>query len=452
MVTIAPKDTRGEAWGEALGTALGGVATNYMQHADEMALQNAIHGLAPNASPREIIDALTNVKTHSNKPKQTAIKNLIGAEEFEETRRSHKANEDIDVEKNRIAGLKVRGQGDQEALKQSYLAAGHPEYEADLLVNPDVTPATKQEISRSHGELVKRGIRQPLVPQSEAQQVTPEDQNNEAGVIEEVAAAPIANQEEQAIVESEPAEIPVKEEWPDLPPPPRTTPGEQEKWRASNQRENNKLLKTMTDKAHGRRDAVARLNHAQNLNDSKKLPSGLGRLVINPATGDPYDIAVLGGLVNKETQNFVKTINDFLVNAKDYFGSRVTNFDIVAFKERLPRLLNTDDGRRLIIEQMKLMEELQNINDEEVRNGLKHYGRNASYSDIQNIADEHTTEKEALVLDKINNLVEASDYLDMMNENPKYKNTKLMRDPEGKFKAVKQNQVGTALQKGYEAW
>ena len=52
-------------------------------------------------------------------------------------------------------------------------------------------------------------------------------------------------------------------------------------------------------------------------------------------------------------QQYIKTLNDFISQAKNFFGARVTNFDLQSFKSRLPSLLNTEEGRRAIIEQMR---------------------------------------------------------------------------------------------------
>jgi hypothetical protein len=242
------------------------------------------------------------------------------------------------------------------------------------------------------------------------------------------------------------------DEWPELPEPKNATNAEKSKWRMSNQKENNKLLRETRDKTKAHKNTLVRLNHSKNLNDSKKLPQDIGRLVIDPKTGEPYPEAQLAGLVNKETQSFVKTINDFMIDAKTYFGARVTNFDVQAFKSRLPTLLNTESGRRLIIEQMKIMEELQLLHDQGLEDGLKHYGMNASYSDIQKTVDDRTTGREKELIDKMNNVLEASDKMDIMQNNPKFKGYVLMQNKDGKFKAVKQSDIEKAKKEKYKEW
>jgi|ERR1700690_2528594 len=446
MVTILPKE---DDWADVFRKLGAGAVEGYTNRSDEMALQNAIAGLAPDATPRQILDAVTNTKTYGNEAKQQLFKNYLGAAEFEEMQRKSKKGEEIAQEKNRIAALGKKEPTDAQATKQNYLASGYPEYEADLLVNPDVTPATKQQIAKQHADLTARGLRQPMaLERTETAQEASIDQNEPVTQIK----PEIETESQQEALNQVAQQVAPKPEWPDLPPPPETTPAEREKWRDKNQTFNNKLLQETKEKNKSHTNAEIRYGRAAALNDSHKLPSGLGRLVIDPVTGEPRALASLAGIVNKETQNFVKNINDFLIDAKNYFGGRVTNFDLTSFKSRLPTLMNTEDGRRLIIEQMKLMSELEAAHDRELEKGLKHYGRNASYSDIQRIVDDNVADKQANIIGKINNLDTASGFLDLMANDPKYKDHKLMQSPEGVFQAAPKSKIEGALKRGWKLW
>jgi hypothetical protein len=142
-----------------------------------------------------------------------------------------------------------------------------------------------------------------------------------------------------------------------------------------------------------------------------------------------------------------------LIDAKAYFGNRVTNFDVQAFKSRLPTLLNTGDGRRLIIKQMQLMNDLESLHGTTLEDGLKAYGRDASYSDILSVADQKVAGREKVIIKKINNLDTASNYMDQMAKNPaKFKDTVLMQDPKENFKAMPKDKVNTAISRGWEIY
>jgi hypothetical protein len=469
MVTFIP--ARNE-WADIFGKIGKGASEGYMQRSDENAVRKAIMDLGPNPSAKEMLSALTNTKTYNPQAKRQALSDFLGVEKFEELRRHAQAKEKMETEKNRIAALGKQAQGDQEVRKQNYLDAGYPEYLANIMVDPASTPGVKNHIADEHKELIGRGIRKPLIqqeqqqPASSANAAAAATPANESAPIAEnpiqaqettaaaAAAEPIAQAPETA-VEAPPLTPPPsekKEEWPEIPAPPETTAKEREDWRTKNQTFNNKLLKEVKAKSDAHRNTMIRYDRLTSLNNSNKLPEGMGRLVINPGTGDLYGIAALKGDTSKETQDFVKTLADFLIDAKSYFGGRVTNFDVQAFKTRLPSLLNTSDGRRLIIEQMRLMEQLQTVHDTELGRALKHYGRNASYSDILNVVEDKTKDKEEAVISKIQNLDQASNYLDQMHKDPKFKDHLLMQSPQGKFKAVPNNKVDGAEKKGYTRW
>jgi hypothetical protein len=91
MVTVLPKE---DDWGET-GRQIGQAAVQgYTERSDEKALQKALAGLGPNASARDILNAVTNTKTYSKEAKQTALKNYLGVAEFEELQRKNRAAEE----------------------------------------------------------------------------------------------------------------------------------------------------------------------------------------------------------------------------------------------------------------------------------------------------------------------------------------------------------------------
>lgn len=65
--------------------------------------------------------------------------------------------------------------------------------------------------------------------------------------------------------------------------------------------------------------------------------------------------ADLFGLTSNETQEFKKIQADMLRNVKDWFGSRITNDEIKRFMDRIPSLNQSDEGKRLVIRDLKLL-------------------------------------------------------------------------------------------------
>ena len=57
------------------------------------------------------------------------------------------------------------------------------------------------------------------------------------------------------------------------------------------------------------------------------------------------------------------------------FGARVTNFDLQTFLSRLPGLLNTYEGRKVIIDQMELSSRIAGLYDTALLDVYRHYGQ-----------------------------------------------------------------------------
>lgn len=461
MVTVIQERDKQNPWAQIAEKGIDNAIKGVTERSDEMALKRSIEGLGDNADPRDVLKAIIGTNTYRPEAKEKVLGNYLGVEKFAEIKRHAQKQEEVAVEKNRIAQEKLVSKENNQVLKQSLIEDGMPEHEADLFVNSP--KAVQNRIIASHQELKARNLRQPLAKQPlQGQQAPQPEQGQTTQLVEQSQPEALPEVQGEVGPEIVPPKVvekaieqamPKKEEWPKIAPPPETTYAEKEKWRATNQSTNQKELKEVRDKKKARTESLIRYNRLSTLNDSGKIPSGISRLVINPSTGEPYGVASLLGVVNKETQDYVKTMNDFLSHAKEFFGARVTNFDVQAFKSRLPSLLNTEDGRRMIIEQMKLMEELQVVHDDELEKGLKHYGRNASYSEITNIVDDKVQDRQQQVIQKIDSLDEATEMMNLMQKDPsKFKNTTLMRSPSGQWKAVPNDKVNEAKGRQWMKW
>lgn len=92
------------------------------------------------------------------------------------------------------------------------------------------------------------------------------------------------------------------------------------------------------------------------LNASGKLPKNFGRLNVDKEGNLKF--AFLG---TPEAQRYQKTLNEFSTGAKDTFGARVTNFDLAQYLKRYPTLLNTEEGRRQLLQQMKIVNDINSV-------------------------------------------------------------------------------------------
>ena len=147
-----------------------------------------------------------------------------------------------------------------------------------------------------------------------------------------------------------------------------------------------------------KRDKLSTKN-LDKLNKSEKLPKDLGRLMIDPETGDLRTYAQLAGIASPETQQWVKEIARFQNRAKDAFGSRVTNFDLMSFMKQFPNLLNTQDGRQRILEMIKINYELDELYQNSLDQVYKKYGlgnipQESADELAQKLIEKRTTELE----------------------------------------------------------
>ena len=188
-----------------------------------------------------------------------------------------------------------------------------------------------------------------------------------------------------------------------------------------------------------------RIGLLERYNDSKKLPEGMDKLNINWKTGDIRFPA----LANPETQGFVKTINDFTVKAKETFGARVTNFELQSFMRRLPTLSNSTEGRRLIISQMKSMQELDRLESDSLKEVYDHYGlRGIDPQKAEQVAAELRAPQEERLREKVLQSVSAQTVYEAQELVPADK--VVARDPEGKIVYIFAEKAAQAEEKGYE--
>lgn len=117
-----------------------------------------------------------------------------------------------------------------------------------------------------------------------------------------------------------------------------------------------KQYQVASEKLRGMARDKERLDILESLNKTSKLPENLGRLNV-----DKEGNLRLPFLASAETQRFVKTLNEFSAGAKDSYGSRVTNFDLAQYMKRYPTLLNTDEGRKQLLDQMKVVNQINSV-------------------------------------------------------------------------------------------
>lgn len=354
------------------------------------------------------------------------------------------------IEKDKALNSKVNKgiltQEEKIRQKGNLIKAGWPEHAAEQYL--DAPPGVKGTLEREHTALVERGLRKPLVRVPEGV-----DQQDPAPDAVEVPDASAPSAEKPTFVgDSEtPQELkdakskdPIPEnEWPEPVIPRNLNYAERVKWENSNEKDNNKEIKETNDTKKAFRTNDILINSMTKINDGGYLPSGIGKYItIDPSSGDIREAANIGEIANSQTQLYIKNLKQWQKGAKEFYGARVTNFDLQSFMQQLPTLMNSEQGRRLILKQMKYTNDLESIYNNTLNEALKHYGRDANFSQISQVVDGKIKSKEQDLIGKIDNLVEASDYINAMGDNPdKFRGIVLMQDPKGEFIYVPKEKV-----------
>ena len=120
------------------------------------------------------------------------------------------------------------------------------------------------------------------------------------------------------------------------------------KEKAARFKETKEARKRILEQARAAQDNDRRLGRMKKLNDEGKLISA-GYNTALKALGLDYAV-----LKNADSQEFDKLTADFLRNAKEIFGARVTNFEIEAFLRAIPTLSQTKEGRDRVIRNLQI--------------------------------------------------------------------------------------------------
>lgn len=115
MVTILPAENK---WGWLENTLTSGFNA-YANSADELALRNTLQRLPQDASPRQILDAITSTSTYSPQAKQQALQNYLGAEQMMQASREAKEVQELKRAQLASQELKERAKVEQQEAEKA---------------------------------------------------------------------------------------------------------------------------------------------------------------------------------------------------------------------------------------------------------------------------------------------------------------------------------------------
>jgi len=155
MVTVVPAD---EGWGQAFSDFGAGFTQGAMNRSDEKALQKAVSNLGPEASPRDILNAITGAKTYSPQAKQNMLKNYMGVAEFEQMQKRHQQAKELAEAKNEIEKAKALRTEQQKSLESQ---------QKDIIIDQLNVPNEQKEALKKSLDLksAQSLLKQQLKPQ-----------------------------------------------------------------------------------------------------------------------------------------------------------------------------------------------------------------------------------------------------------------------------------------------
>jgi len=114
------------------------------------------------------------------------------------------------------------------------------------------------------------------------------------------------------------------------------------------------IYKKISENAKEAGDNNRRIGRMEELIKGGNLSYPIWNSLLDTVSNGVFGFGIdLHSLQSADSQEFNKLSNEFLKNAKNIFGARITDNDIKAFMKMVPSLSQTDDGKMRIINNMK---------------------------------------------------------------------------------------------------
>lgn len=235
-------------------------------------------------------------------------------------------------------------------------------------------------------------------------------------------------------------------EWPEVNPFEGMTPREAINHRGRLFKENNAHFGEISSQLKNSKRELRDIDQLKRLNDSGKLPKGMKKAILVDYKKGELRVPAFA---NAETQQFIKTVNGFIRNAKDFFGSRVTNFDLQTFLQILPTLANSEEGRRNILEQMEAATQLNQLDNDSLKEVYEHYGLDKiDRLQLESLARDIKSPKEGALEEKFANSINAQLDFDFKSKTPTGRVP--MVSPDGERVYILEEEVEEAGNQGFK--
>lgn len=247
-----------------------------------------------------------------------------------------------------------------EGARAWIIAGGVPEemvpktLDEDWNISPEQEAAAQQQIQQMYGQQPGQEAQGPMGALEQLGQGQPQQQPGVAQALG-MQAAPAMQQQRPQIQPELPAAKPA------APKKPKSL-GEAYKMAESKaegpgdataQKETKEYYDKVSEEARAAKNNEIRLKKLEKLIDSNKLNSPTFASTIKFLHLGGYG-PDLGSWLNADTQEFQKLSTDFVKDAKQIFGSRMTDADLKTFLDTIPTITQSDEAKRRVIKNMRV--------------------------------------------------------------------------------------------------
>ncbi len=173
------------------------------------------------------------------------------------------------------------------------------------------------------------------------------------------------------------------------------------------QEKSKEYLTTINKEAKGLKENNMRLDKMEKLIDSGNLSNTAFSAGLDTLAHGLWGVGLnLKSLQTPETQEFEKLSKDMLNGLKDTFGSRILESEVQNFLQTIPSLSQSNEGKKAVIDNMKMLAEGKLLRQQAARNIVKDNG-NVVPSDLELKVEEIIEPELDALADRFKNSVHA---------------------------------------------
>jgi len=213
--------------------------------------------------------------------------------------------------------------------------------------------------------------------------------------------------------------------------------------KASRFKETKEVRKDILETEKSAQENAMRYDRMQKLNDKGTLIPGAFNAALKKFGLD------IESLKNPDSQEFEKLSVDMLKNARQIFGSRVTNFEVQMFLKAIPNLSQSQEGRNRVLRNLKIMNEGNFLRAKEMRSIIKENNGVPPYDLAEQIQERVGPELDKLSKEFTTDV--PAETVETKEQNIPIGSVKV-QSPSGEMGYIPQENLEAALKAGYKSY